>query len=92
MVTRSDMDLTGRVARCHCGNTAPSSPDLFCFTFRGEGSETATKVCKCGYFESAHEREDTRVSSEPVACPFGGFTPQGPFPDDGYYCGCDGWD
>src|SRR5262245_15367272 len=77
-------DLTGRSARCGCGNTAPSAPDLPFFEFCGEGSREAIEVCKCGFNMVAHSKSHFR-------CKAGGFASRGPL-DDRYYCGHSGWD
>ncbi len=84
--------LTGRTAKCaECSRTAPSSDKLAFFEFRGEGSKSAQMLCKCGYYEVAHERK--RESGDPHlrdVCEK--FTPHGPYETDLYYCGCSGWD
>lgn len=46
-------DLTGRIAKCHCGATRQSG-DLPFFEYHGPGSREASERCKCGYFEQAH--------------------------------------
>lgn len=86
-------DLTGRIASCTYGNHGhtPSSPDLAFFEYRGPNSRAATMTCKCGYYKTAHERDESRVRPEPIKCTAGGFTPRGPL-EDFYYCGCRGWD
>ena len=76
----------GRLARCYCGKTMPSSPSLAFFEFRGEGSMEATEHCKCGYHRIAHEPDHAR------RVPCREFTPKGAQQFDMYYCGCRGWD
>lgn len=46
--------LNGRLAKCGCGNTRPSSLELAFFEFQGEGSPEATEKCKCGARDRLH--------------------------------------
>lgn len=80
-------DLTGRVARCSCGNTKPSSYDLAFFEYRGEGSKSAEQTCVCGYDKAPHDPDNPYHHN--IKCR--DFRPRGP-KDDLYYCGCRGWD
>lgn len=48
-------NLDGRIARCYCGNTRPSSLDLAFFEYRGPGSRESIERCKCGFFWIAHQ-------------------------------------
>jgi len=91
-------NLVGRLAKCGCRRTEPSSTDLAFFEYRGLGSERATIQCKCGYFECAHDPaymarnvpSNRRTVVEQGLCT--GFVARGPFEFDSYYCGCRGWD
>ena len=85
----ASLDLRGRTARCACGRTAPSCPDLPNFEYRGPGSWSATEVCVCGYHWLAHQK-DIRRGAGPAAlrkCPF--FRPRGDEGFDQYWCGCE---
>lgn len=83
-------DLTGRQARCGCGEVRPSDPDLAFFEFRGEGSWAAQNVCKtCRYAKKAHETENWARSNGKVC---DSFQPHGAYEFDTFYCGCRGWD
>jgi len=78
-------DLTGRTAKCpECGKTTPSSIKLAYFRYKGPGSEWATKLCRCGYYEIGHNNPNGRACKN--------FEPRGPAKFDEYYCGCGGWD
>ena len=82
-------DLTGRKARCHCGNTRNSSLDLAFFEFRGPGSREGTESCKnCGYHRVAHTLE-IQAKNDGICKNFESI---GSYEFDEYYCGCDGWD
>lgn len=92
-------DLTGRIARCGCGATSPSSRKLPFFLFRGEGSYHALDNCKhCRYGQMAHDPAEMaknvphnrRTVVEDGLCP--GFEAHGAYETDIYYCGCRGWD
>lgn len=85
-------NLEGRTARCSCGRTRASSPDLEFFEYRGPGSPSATESCRCGFYKVAHEYDETRVSKQPIKCRVGGFSPRGDIGTDLYYCGHGGWD
>ena len=83
--------LSGRLARCSCGNTQPSSISLAFFEYLGAGSREALEHCKCGY--------EVKVHSLPRPLPThlrgrlcDTFTARGPSEFDRYYCGCRGWD
>ncbi len=68
--------------QCRC--ELPSDVALPFFEYRGPGSENATRRCRCGYFDIAHEkpgRRDACGTFEPVGDSF-----------DHFYCGCKGWD
>lgn len=87
-------DLTGRIAKCTmCSTRLPSNYGLAFFEYRGPGSIEATETCKCGYYKCAHERQpenvDPRSVIETGKCK--GFEARGPR-EDGFYCGCHGWD
>jgi hypothetical protein len=85
----TQLDLSGRMARCACDRTVPSRPDLPNFEYRGPGSWSATEVCVCGYHWMAHQK-DIRRGAGPSAlrnCPF--FRPRGDLGFDGYWCGCE---
>lgn len=92
--------LADRRARCTCGRTAPSSPDLPFFEYRGAGSASATETCECGYSRRAHEQEQQfgangrTITVHNVVvegmCP--GFRPRGGWELDTFYCGHSGWD
>ncbi len=85
----STATLAARTAKCaECDHTAPSSDKLAFFEFRGENSQDARMLCKCGYYEMAHDRK--RDSPGLNACDH--FEPHGPYDMDKYYCGCRGWD
>lgn len=47
-------DLTGRLAKCGCGNTRESSISLPFFEYLGLGSYEAKNMCNCGYYRIAH--------------------------------------
>lgn len=86
------IDLTGRVASCYCHKEKPSSYDLAFFKFRGHGSEDAIHACKnCRYQDVAHT-DEVRAKHGPLGPICGKFEPNGAFPQDEFYCGCDGWD
>jgi len=78
------MNLAGRMARCGCGKTVASSPDIAFFEFTGDGSAEAADICKCGYHKIAHRPDFKQACRE--------FTAKGPQAIDRYYCGCRGWD
>jgi hypothetical protein len=92
-------DLTGRMARCTCGRTEPSTLDgsLAFFEFCGEGSPRATDICVCHYASCAHDPaymarnvpNNRKTVIEQGKC--SGFRPQGAREFDSYYCGCRGW-
>jgi len=85
-------DLTGRQAKCHdCGKTVPSAFTLAFFEYRGEGSERATKMCKCGYSLAAHSPFN-RINAILKEDKCSGFEAHGAYEFDSYYCGCRGWD
>ena len=84
-------DLMGRLARCSCGNTKPSSVSLAFFEYLGPGSPESLEYCKCGYGIKVHQLP------RPLPGHLQGrlcdtFTPRGPSEFDHYYCGCRGWD
>lgn len=91
-------NLDGRLARCACKRTVPSTLDgsLAFFEFRGEGSRAATDTCGiCGYAERAHDPERTLNHLHQSVVQLGkctGFVARGAFEYDSYYCGCRGWD
>src|ERR1700760_2938793 len=67
-------NLEGREAKCHCGKTQPSSPNLPFFEFCGEGSQSSKDQCKCGYAWIAHQpywKVDIKVDRNWFACPRG---------------------
>lgn len=57
LVDQRALDLSEREARCACGATRPSDPDLAFFEYRGPGSSFATKCRHCGYTKGAHDRQ-----------------------------------
>lgn len=93
-------DLTGRVAKCACGKTAPSSDSLDFFGYRGEGSDDAARTCgRCGYYDTAHMTHYAPGATVPSPrfnvverglCV--GFIARGAAPFDTFYCGHAGWD
>ena len=91
-------NLEGRLAKCLCGRSKPSSLDLAFFEYVGPGSPESTNRCKCGYFKCAHTKEgmagnvkhNRKTVIERGECR--GFEAHGPFEFDRYYCGCRGWD
>jgi hypothetical protein len=102
-LTASRADLTGRIARCACGKTAPSSLDLAFIEYRGPDSHHAKAVCKhCRYHNTAHDPDEMarnvpnrdgsrrRTVVEDGRCP--GFEAIGPADFDNFYCGHSGWD
>ncbi len=82
-------DLTGRTAKCSCGNANPSSTKLPFFEYCGPGSRTATDICKCGYAAVAHTPE-VMARNKALKCTT--FEARGPLQFDRQYCGCRGWD
>lgn len=82
-------DLTGRVARCSCGRTAPSSPALAFFIYWGPGN-TQHNCGVCGYTPRVHEDTPEHIVRH------ASWTPHTWVPSerehDEYYCGCRGWD
>lgn len=54
-MSATTQNLEGRIARCHCGNTRPSTDNLAFFEFQGEGSREAMEICRCGYAWIAHQ-------------------------------------
>ena len=82
--------MSTRQARCHCGKTRPSSPNLAFFEDRSPG--TQDHRCRdCRKFVAAHEYAPRRVRPEPSENhPFVPMTAGYEF--DSYYCGCRGWD
>ena len=83
-------DFTGRLARCGCGNTQPSTDHdhLAFFEYRGPGSADASRLCSCGYTEGAHGTDKPHLQKLNNHT----FTPHGPYEFDTYYCGHAGWD
>lgn len=87
-----------RTAKCSCGRTAQSSPDLAFFVSRVADSEPAKRTCKnCFYFDVAHSHNNgvSRGPGWKTVIELGkckGFEPHGEFDHDLYYCGCWGWD
>jgi len=87
----SDPSLAGRVARCSCGQEAPSSRELFGFEYLGPDSREARETCKhCRYNIIAHEGGEYYRPGSRFVCE--DFQPIGPRHPDRYYCGCRGWD
>ena len=67
MSTFTTDDLSGRTARCTCGEQKPSVDAVNepFFEYRGPG--TQDNICaKCFYAKIAHEYEAGRVSPEPA--------------------------
>jgi len=75
-------NIQGRVARCHCGKTAPSRFDLPFFMAAADAERSCSG---CGYWNAAHERghRDT-VDHVFDALPAAAV--------DVWYCGHNGWD
>lgn len=83
-------DLTGRLAKCDCGNTEPSRTGLAFFEYLGPGSRQAVSQCKhCRYSIEAHTPE-VMVRNTALKCTT--FEPHGGFESDRFYCGHAGWD
>jgi hypothetical protein len=63
-------DLTGRTARCTCGETRPSDgPRLAFFEYLGAGTYEATELCKtCGYHTDAHHDRPCQVCGGSGQC------------------------
>ena len=74
--------------RCEC--SAPSSPELPFFEYRGPGSRSAGEICVCGYHQVAHDKKARGEKVTPYVC--ADFRPRGPAEFDAFYCGCHGWD
>jgi len=80
--------LEGRVAHCRCGRTKPSvevQGNNF-FVYQGAGSMASTQCRKCGYYESAHEYDASRVRPKPRDCNYEP-TPEGK-EFDSFWDGC----
>lgn len=88
-VDNNPPDLSGRMARCSCGNKQPSRLDLPFFEYCGPGSRESLNICTCGYAFVAHTPE---VMERNKALKCNNFTPRGPLEFDRQYCGCRGWD
>jgi hypothetical protein len=83
-------ELNGRMAKCTCGRTEPSSHSLAFFQFRGDGSESAVETCKhCAYFRVAHTPAVMAKNSS-LKCT--NFESRGAYEFDSFYCGCRGWE
>lgn len=90
--------LEGRMAKCSCGRTEPSSTSLAFFEYCGPGSPESINICKCGFHYVAHTKEGmaNNVPSnrltvvEQGKCT--GFVAHGPREFDRQYCGHAGWD
>lgn len=77
------INLEGRYARCTCGSTRPSEPDMGYFEYRGDGSRAAIEYCAyCGHTEASH---DSGMAFKDGYC--GGFTPRGAMDYDSFFCG-----
>lgn len=93
-------NLEGRLAKCGCGRTEPSSTKLAFFEYCGPGSREATETCKCGYAFAPHTAEgmarnvasNRKTVIEDGRCKIGAFVARGPLEFDRYYCGHSGWD
>jgi hypothetical protein len=86
-------DLTGRQARCQCGNTATSSKGLAFFEYLGDGSREASDKCRnCGYGYITHLEVNTSTGRAGHKFGVCEFVPKGDVGHDRYYCGCRGWD
>lgn len=93
--------MNERMAKCGCGNTAPSIDrwKLFAFESTAEGSRNAVETCKhCRIHLVAHTVEGMShnvLSNRATVIQRGicaGFEPIGEMEFDRYYCGCRGWD
>ena len=82
-------ELTGRISKCSCGSTAPSSPLLPFFEYCGPGSHEATTICACGYHAVSHSPQ-VMERNKSLTCT--DFRPIGPREFDRHYCGCRGVD
>lgn len=93
-------NLTGRIARCSCGEERPSSTALAFFEYRGPGSRDAAESCiHCRYAKVAHEYggcfAPPSTRRNPHLCL--NFDPPREFEndpngrDDIFYCGHAGW-
>ena len=85
---RSAPDLSGRMARCRCGRTEPSSFDLRRFEYQGPGSRAAEEVCVCGYHRLAHHDDIKHGAVSPTLRDCGGFQVRGDLGIDSFWCGC----
>ena len=86
---------TTRIAKCYCGNSAPSSSNPWFFESRDEDSHHANNYCSvCDMYKVAHEHPDGPiwVVSKFRAIPVHEFTPVGASEFDRFYCGCNGCD
>jgi hypothetical protein len=82
--------LTGRKARCYCGNERDSSLDLAFFEFLGPGSDIVHTCNTCGKFDFVHW--PINPSTGRAGETDHKFIPKHPLDHDRYYCGCRGWD
>jgi hypothetical protein len=83
----TQQQLTGRHAKCGCGQLEPSSPSLAFFEYLGPGSAEARDICQCGFHREAHDDPARRAR---LSCKH--FIARGPSPTDRFYCGHRGWD
>jgi len=86
-------DLTGRMARCTCGNEEPSNPARLAFF--ESGLLRALGSCRiCSYAAIAHTDEvrDKPHTRHTKLIDGHAFEPKDDPGHDHYYCGCRGWD
>lgn len=83
--------LAGRLAKCYCGKTEPSSLALAFFEYLGPDSPASKENCaQCAYAEIAHAKKQSGEIRNQHICLR--FKPHGPYDYDRFYCGCGGWD
>lgn len=93
-------DLTGRIARCHCGREMPSSFDLAFFEYGGDARSAPKEVLDHrnqllqilnGKWRPREEREELLKTLGPqIKEANRQLKLQATC--DSYFCGCDGWD
>lgn len=83
-----------REAICmYCKAIRHSDPSLPFFESREDGTRASTVCAHCGFYEIAHQYEESRVHKEPLPQTLGhDYRPRGAWQFDSFYCGCRGWD